>query len=48
VEFSKISKSPLVTDNYKQMVLAWNRSFEKSPNSHSTVEISKFALDSRK
>jgi hypothetical protein len=39
VEFSKISKFALVTENYKQMVLALKWSFEKSPNLHSIVEI---------
>jgi hypothetical protein len=39
MEFSKISKSPLVTENYKQIVLALKWSFEKSPNLYSIVEI---------
>jgi hypothetical protein len=36
MEISKISKSPLVTENYKQIVLALKWSFEKCPNFHST------------
>jgi hypothetical protein len=39
MEFSKISKSPLVTENCKQIVLALKWSFEKSPNLDSIVEI---------
>jgi hypothetical protein len=34
-----MSKSPLVTENYKQIILALTWSYEKSSNLHSTVEI---------